>query len=110
MKTDKTEQIDKLAHQLQQRLREILPSGQLPLVETALRLAAQAHKDQVRDDGTPYIIHPIRVALIVVEQLSIRNAETICVALLHDTIEDCPDITVGLITQQFGSDIANMVQ
>ena len=56
------------------------------LTKKAMKIAFDAHKEQVDKSGIPYIYHPVHLA----EQMNTENE--ICVALLHDTVEDC-DIT-----------------
>ena len=54
----------------------------------AYKLSDRYHKGQVRDEGPPYIIHPLRIASCLMEDLGIKDGDVICAALLHDTIED----------------------
>ena len=55
----------------------------------AASFAARAHRNQFRKDGhTPYVAHVFRVALVLQHVFCVNDAETICIALLHDTIED----------------------
>ncbi len=76
-------------------------------VEYALKFATDAHKGQLRRTGEPYIIHPINVALIVVDLG--MDADTVIAALLHDVVEDTP-VTDEQIKQKFGAGIAEMVE
>ncbi len=70
--------------------------------ETANRL----HKDQKRDSGEPYITHPLAVAYIA---LSLgMDTDTICAALLHDTVEDT-EYTLDELSKDFGADVAMLV-
>ncbi|MCX6022559.1 MAG: HD domain-containing protein [Chloroflexi bacterium] len=64
----------------------IEPAGRL-VVERAYLLAAAAHDGQVRDEGAPYIIHPVRVALTLAEH-GHADVGLLAAALLHDTLED----------------------
>lgn len=57
------------------------------IIEKAFRFAKEAHKGARRRSGEPYILHPIAVARIVVEELGLGST-SICAALLHDVIED----------------------
>ena len=77
-------------------------------IEKAYRLAEQLHAGQKRISGEPYLIHPVAVASIVFDcQL---DTDSICAAFLHDTVEDCADrITLDDIREQFGADVANIV-
>ena len=56
----------------------------------ALSLAKRLHSNQVRKDGSPYLLHPLKVASTLVS-LGIRDDITLSAALLHDTLEDCSD-------------------
>ena len=67
-------------------IREYHPSTDLSMVEKAYKLARDAHKDQKRKSGEPYIIHPLCVAIILAE-LEL-DKETIVAGLLHDVVED----------------------
>ncbi|MCW8962495.1 MAG: bifunctional (p)ppGpp synthetase/guanosine-3',5'-bis(diphosphate) 3'-pyrophosphohydrolase [Gammaproteobacteria bacterium] len=77
-----------------------------PLVQLALELAAKAHTDQLRASGEPYISHVMAVANILADLR--LDHETICAALLHDSVEDTP-VTLEIIRQQLGDSIATMV-
>ncbi|HUE74766.1 MAG TPA: HD domain-containing protein [Pirellulaceae bacterium] len=60
-----------------------------PLVHRAVSFAARAHRQQFRKDGaTPYIAHPVRVALTLLTAFDIDDEQTLAAAVLHDTIED----------------------
>ena len=66
------------------------------------------HEGQMRQSGEPYISHPVAVARIVAE-LGL-DTDSICAALLHDTVEDCSDKTsLEVITKMFGQDVAMLV-
>ena len=72
----------------------------------AYNFALNAHKNQKRDEGVPYIIHPIAVANILTE-LKLDSA-TITTGLLHDTIEDT-SATYELVLKEFGKEVADLV-
>ncbi len=72
----------------------------------AYDFALKAHKTQKRDEGVPYIIHPIAVASILTE-LKLDSA-TIATGLLHDTIEDTY-ATYETIKEEFGQEVADLV-
>lgn len=78
----------------------------IDLVEKAYDLAFEAHKEQKRASGEPYIIHPISVAMILVDMGMDTN--TIVAGLLHDVIEDT-DYTYDDISEMFGVEVANLV-
>ncbi|MCL2586161.1 MAG: bifunctional (p)ppGpp synthetase/guanosine-3',5'-bis(diphosphate) 3'-pyrophosphohydrolase, partial [Streptosporangiales bacterium] len=75
-------------------------------VERAYDVAAYWHREQKRKSGDPYITHPLAVATILAELG--MNTETICAALLHDTVEDTP-YTLAELRGEFGEDVAALV-
>ena len=82
------------------------PKADIRLIERAYESAAYWHRDQKRRSGDPYITHPLAVATILAELG--MNTETICAALLHDTVEDTP-YTLTELRGEFGEDIAALV-
>ena len=68
------------------RVRKYHPSDDISLIEKAYHVAYQAHKDQVRKSGEPYIVHPLCVAIILADLE--MDKETIAAGLLHDVVED----------------------
>ena len=72
----------------------------------AYEFAMKAHKTQKRDEGVPYIIHPVAVANILTD-LKLDSA-TITTGLLHDTIEDT-HATYNTIKEEFGQEVADLV-
>jgi guanosine-3',5'-bis(diphosphate) 3'-pyrophosphohydrolase len=77
------------------------------LVRRAFEIAAEAHKTMRRKSGEPYILHPLAVARICVEEIGLGVRSTIC-ALLHDTVEDT-DVTLDEVEKTFGVEIARIV-
>lgn len=88
-------------------LKTKLKRGDKELVRQAFEMAADAHKTMRRKSGEPYILHPLAVAKICVEEIGVGVRSTIC-ALLHDTVEDT-DITLEDIEREFGTEIARIV-
>ena len=88
-------------------LKTKLKKGDKELLRSAFEMAADAHKTLRRKSGEPYILHPIAVAMICVEEIGLGVRSTIC-ALLHDTVEDT-DITLDDIQSEFGNEIAKIV-
>ncbi|MDY3317474.1 RelA/SpoT family protein [Riemerella anatipestifer] len=84
-----------------------LNEEQNKLIRKAFDIALDAHKDQRRKTGEPYIYHPIAVAKIVAEEIGL-GATSIACALLHDVIEDS-DYTYEDIKKIFGEKIASIV-
>ncbi|CAO2824366.1 unnamed protein product [Amaranthus hypochondriacus] len=85
-----------------------LPSGELELVQKALKLAFDAHDGQKRRSGEPFIIHPVEVARILGE-LEL-DWESIAAGLLHDTVEDTNVVTFEQIEKEFGSAVRHIVE
>lgn len=79
------------------------------MMRKALDFAKLAHNGQKRDEGTPYIMHPLRVANILMDEVAAMKADLICTALLHDVIEDC-GITMKELKNNFNEAIAQMVK
>jgi len=82
----------------------------LKLLLKALAFAAYKHKDQRRRDvlASPYINHPISLANILCNEGHVTDTETICGALLHDTVEDT-ETTAEELEQEFGKTIRDIV-
>ena len=76
-------------------------------VKDAFALALEAHNDQYRRSGLPYIVHPIAVAQIVAAELEL-GPNPVIAALLHDVVEDT-DYTLEYIKERFGEDVAHLV-
>src|SRR5690348_2325562 len=76
------------------------------LIEDAYEVARDAHRDQVRRSGDPYITHPVGVALILAD-LGLDDV-TLAGALLHDAVEDT-SVTLGDLEREFGPDVAAIV-
>ncbi len=88
-------------------LRPKLKKGDRELVRTAFEMAAEAHKTMRRKSGEPYVLHPLAVAMICVEEIGLGVRSTIC-ALMHDTVEDT-DVTLEDVQREFGIEIAKIV-
>ncbi|MEP6725875.1 MAG: HD domain-containing protein, partial [Bacteroidota bacterium] len=88
-------------------LKTKLKPGDKELIRHAFEMAAEAHKTMRRKSGEPYILHPLAVAQICVEEIGLGVRSTIC-ALLHDTVEDT-DITLEDVQREFGNEIARIV-
>lgn len=88
-------------------LRPKLKKGDKEMVRTAFEMSVEAHKTMRRKSGEPYILHPLAVAMICVEEIGLGVRSTIC-ALLHDTVEDT-DITLEDVEREFGTEIAKIV-
>ena len=97
---------DVLYSELIEKIRQYHPSQDLSMIEKAYLTALQAHKDQLRKSGEPYIIHPLAVAIILAElQLDLESIEA---GLLHDVIEDSP-FSYSEISNMFSEEVAQLV-
>ena len=77
------------------------------MIRQAFELAVDAHKEQRRKSGEPYILHPIAVAKISAEEIGLGPTAIVC-ALLHDVVEDTK-VTLEEIREQFGDRVAKIV-
>ncbi|MBK7371896.1 MAG: bifunctional (p)ppGpp synthetase/guanosine-3',5'-bis(diphosphate) 3'-pyrophosphohydrolase [Saprospiraceae bacterium] len=99
---------------IQNAYRTLLKSFKTPLEETdrsnirkAYEMAVVAHREQRRKSGEPYILHPIEVAQICLEEIGLGPTAVIC-ALLHDVVEDT-SVTLETVRQEFGPKIGMIV-
>jgi len=88
-------------------LKSRIKPGDRKLIRQAFEMAAEAHRTMRRKSGEPYILHPIAVARICVEEIGLGVRSTIC-SLLHDTVEDT-DIGLDDVQRDFGNEIAKIV-
>src|SRR6187431_511114 len=88
-------------------LKTKLKPGDKRLIRLAFEMAVEAHKTMRRKSGEPYILHPLSVAKICVDEIGLGVRSTIC-ALLHDTVEDT-DISLEDVEREFGNEIAKIV-
>ena len=93
---------------LEKTVRSYNPSADFAQIRAAFEFAQEAHKDQKRKSGEPYIIHPLAVAQIVAEELRL-DSESIMAALLHDVIEDT-GATHEDVARIFSPTIADLVE
>ena len=102
-----TTQISGSIESLFANMEQRISAEDMQRVRNAYALAAEAHKEQRRKTGEPYIIHPIAVARIVAEELEL-GANPVIAAFLHDVVEDT-DYTIEDIRERFGDDVAFLV-
>ena len=98
---------DELYGKLIKLVRENMTENDVSLVEKAYFIAKKAHEGQFRFSGKPYIIHPVSVAIILYNLG--MDGESMAAALLHDVVEDT-DMTKENIQEEFGEDVANLVE
>ncbi|MCX4304308.1 MAG: bifunctional (p)ppGpp synthetase/guanosine-3',5'-bis(diphosphate) 3'-pyrophosphohydrolase [Acetatifactor sp.] len=97
---------DDLYRELIDHVRKYHPSDDISMIEKAYRVAYEAHKNQFRKSGEPYIIHPLNVAIVLAD-LEL-DKETIVAGLLHDVVEDTI-MTEEDLKREFGEDVALLV-
>lgn len=88
------------------RVKKYHPSSDISIIEKAYNIAYEAHKEQVRKSGEPYIIHPLCVAIALADLE--MDKETIAAGMLHDVVEDTV-MTEEDIAREFGEDVAKLV-
>ena len=96
----------KLWNQLLKRLKQYGRPYNMDLISKAYDLAWEAHENQKRVSGEPYIIHPVNVSYILADMG--MDSECICAALLHDVVEDTP-VTLTELQERFGKEISLLV-
>ena len=95
-----------LYEKLEETVLQYHPSDDLRIIRKAYEIANEAHKDQKRKSGEPYIIHPICVGIILAE-LEL-DKETIAAGLLHDVVEDTV-MTTEDVAREFSDEVALLV-
>ncbi len=97
---------DELYQELITSVRKYHPSDDISMIEKAYKIAYDAHKDQRRKSGEPYIIHPLCVGIILAD-LEL-DKETIVAGLLHDVVEDTV-MTSEELRREFGEEVELLV-
>lgn len=104
--TDNIKEFDDKYGELHEKLVKQYSEADVKAIDKAYEVAKKAHSKQKRYSGEPYIMHPVAVADILLGLG--MDAESLEAALLHDTVEDT-DINLDYIRQEFGDEIANLV-
>lgn len=97
---------EQLYQDLIKRVQKYHPSDDISMLTKAYQVASEAHRDQVRKSGEPYIIHPLNVAIILADLE--MDKETIVAGILHDVVEDTA-MTDEDLEREFGQDVALLV-
>ncbi len=100
------EAYEKLYTQLCETVNKYAPNTNFDMIKKAYEVALDAHKEQKRVSGMPYVLHPLNVA-ITVAQMEL-DWHAVCAALLHDVVEDT-DYTTEDIREIFGQQVAELV-
>jgi guanosine-3',5'-bis(diphosphate) 3'-pyrophosphohydrolase len=98
---------EQMLTELLDKIRRFHPHDNLAVVEKAFLFSYQAHVGQKRKSGEPYFTHPYETTSILAGLM--LDGATVAAGLLHDAMEDCENVTMDVITREFGSDIALMV-
>ncbi|MGD0135687.1 MAG: HD domain-containing protein [Bryobacteraceae bacterium] len=98
--------VHQLYAELEQKILALRPKEDLTLLEKAFHRAADAHKNQMRESGEPYMIHPLHVTMILADM----QMDMVCLitGLLHDTVEDT-SLSLEQIKKEFGPEVAACV-
>ena len=107
MEEDYKQKTDKSVEAIIKMMSNRLSANDQQRIRDAYTFAAEAHKNQKRKSGEPYIIHPIAVARIVAEEFEL-GANPVIAAFLHDVVEDTP-CTIDDVRKRFGDDVAFLV-
>jgi GTP pyrophosphokinase len=98
--------VEQLYAELEQKIRALRPKDDLSQLQKAYRMAAEAHKNQLRQSGEPYMIHPLHVTLILADMQ--MDMVALITGLLHDTVEDT-SLSLEQIRKEFGPEVAACV-
>ncbi len=98
---------DEVFAELEELAKGYMSTTEMDMLTRAFRFASAAHEGQKRKSGEPFIVHPIEVAIILADLR--MDAETLCAALLHDTVEDT-DVTADVVEEEFGPDVRTLVE
>ena len=104
--TDGSSSFDDGFDKLYEKIKTMYRDDELETVKHAYDMAKEHHKNQLRQSGEPYVIHPIAVASILADLG--MDSQSVAAALLHDTVEDT-DVTKADIEREFGDEIAQLV-
>src|SRR5450432_1067782 len=91
---------------LREKLKALRPNEDLAPLDKAFRFAARLHAGQMRKSGEPYLMHPLAVTDLLVDQQ--MDMACLVTGLLHDVVEDTP-ISLEELRRQFGDEVARCV-
>lgn len=97
---------DKKLNMLKTKAQQVYGDEGVKKIKEAYTFAENAHKSQLRSSGEPYIIHPLEVALILMD-LGL-DVDTVVAGLLHDVVEDT-GVPIEELTKLFGAEVADLV-
>jgi guanosine-3',5'-bis(diphosphate) 3'-pyrophosphohydrolase len=95
-----------MLQRLLEKIKENNLDVDIEMIKKAYNVAEKAHEGQLRESGDPYILHPVEVAIILVEMG--LDTDAICAALLHDVVEDT-HLSYEDVKREFNESIADLV-
>ena len=101
-----TDSVKILFEELKNKVNASFNEAETEKIRAAFELAESSHSTQLRLSGEPYIIHPLSVALILIDMG--MDYESVCAALLHDVVEDT-SVTHEQVKEMFGESVATLV-
>jgi GTP diphosphokinase / guanosine-3',5'-bis(diphosphate) 3'-diphosphatase len=101
-------EILRLYRRLLRHAKPFLQDNDAKIIKKAFNASAEAHKDMRRKSGEPYILHPLAVAQIAVEEIGLGTT-SIVAALLHDVVEDT-DMEIADVERDFGPSVARIIE
>ena len=104
---EERQELLKLYRQVLSKAQSSLSEKDIKDIKSAFVLASEAHEGMRRHSGEPYMYHPLRVALICVEEIGLTHATTIISCFLHDTVEDT-ELSLGEVEKRFGPKVAEI--
>ena len=99
--------VSEMLDRLMDRAREYLPESGLGIVQDAFDYADEAHRGKFRKSGERFIVHPVETAMTLADMK--LDSDALAAGLLHDVVEDVPDIMIADIEARFGADVARLV-
>ncbi|HJM39775.1 MAG TPA: HD domain-containing protein [Planctomycetota bacterium] len=97
------------AEELETRLLGAVGDNTWPPIHKAVELAKDKHTGQLRKDGSEFVTHPFRVALLLLEVGNLNDPNLLCAAVLHDIVEDT-ELNCDDLMGDFGSKVADLVR
>ncbi len=98
---------DDMFERLKSKISEYNSDADFTMLEKAYKIAGEAHRNQTRKSGEPYILHPLETAFIIAE-LEL-DMESLVASILHDVVEDT-EATYDSVKSEFGEEVANLVE
>ncbi len=101
--------IDKYIKNIENEITKRFSKEDAVILKRSLVLAVEQHKEQKRKfENIPYVVHPIRVAHILMTELNLEDKDIVVASLLHDVVEDC-DYSLKSIGGEFGKNVKELV-